>query len=177
MARALTAGPQAERIAIRRARVADLPGIGAVFAEAIREGHAFADDRYQFDWRAEREWLKSFGGPRGAVFVAMNPDGIIVGYATVERGAGEKLRHTAEVDTIAVARAYRRCGIGRALMQEAVAWARRHRLKKVWLMVFASNRSALRLYRSLGFVPDGVQRRHVRMGRRFEDLAFMARWL
>lgn len=166
-----------ERLVIRRARVADLPGIGTVFSEAIDEGLAFVDDRYAFDWHAEREWLEQFSAANGAVFVAMNGDGIIVGYATIERAGGAKLRHTAEVDTIAVSAPYRRHGVGRALLKEALAWARRQRVKKVCLTVFSSNRKARRLYRSLGFVNDGVERRHVRVGRRYEDLIHMAKWL
>lgn len=166
-----------EEVVVRRARVADLPGIGAVFGEAIREGLAFADDRYAFDWHAEREWLGDFSGRDGAVFVAMNGDGIIVGYINIGRGGGKKLRHIAEVDTIAVAAPYRRLGVGRALLKDAVSWARRQGAKKVSLTVFASNRKARRLYRSLGFVNDGVQRRHVKVGRRYEDLIHLAKWL
>lgn len=42
-------------------------------------------------------------------------------------------------------------GIGRALMETLIAWARDHRIAALHLYVFGHNERALRLYRSLGF--------------------------
>jgi RimJ/RimL family protein N-acetyltransferase len=40
--------------------------------------------------------------------------------------------------------------------------------------VFARNTDALRLYRRVGFQPEGVLRQHVRKGDEFLDVAVMA---
>ncbi len=54
----------------------------------------------------------------------------------------------------------RRRGIGRALMQEVVGYARGRRLKHVLLEVRRSNAPAIALYRGLGFFAMGVRRRY-----------------
>jgi UDP-4-amino-4,6-dideoxy-N-acetyl-beta-L-altrosamine N-acetyltransferase len=47
-------------------------------------------------------------------------------------------------------------------------------LRRVYLHVFARNADALRLYRRVGFQPEGVLRQHVRKGDEFLDVALMA---
>ena len=47
-------------------------------------------------------------------------------------------------------------------------------LRRVYLHVFARNADALRLYRRVGFHPEGVLRQHVRKGDEFLDVAMMA---
>jgi RimJ/RimL family protein N-acetyltransferase len=67
--------------------------------------------------------------------------------------------------------------VGRALLDEAVAWARRHRVRKLHLEVFSSNTRAIALYRSFGFVEDGVNRRHHKVKGRYVDNIHMALWV
>ena len=47
-------------------------------------------------------------------------------------------------------------------------------LRRVYLHVLARNGDALRLYRRVGFQPEGVLRRHVRKGDEFLDVTVMA---
>lgn len=47
-------------------------------------------------------------------------------------------------------------------------------LRRVYLHVLARNEDALRLYRRVGFQPEGVLRQHVRKGDEFLDVAVMA---
>ena len=56
---------------------------------------------------------------------------------------------------MAVARPWRGRGVGSALMQTAVQWAREQGLHKLSLSVFAHNEAAIGLYRKLGFVEEG----------------------
>jgi ribosomal-protein-alanine N-acetyltransferase len=54
----------------------------------------------------------------------------------------------------------RRRGIGRALMDEVVRYARAARLRHVLLEVRRSNRAAIALYRDVGFFAMGVRARY-----------------
>jgi len=54
----------------------------------------------------------------------------------------------------------RRRGIGRALMDFALAYAAAHRVRIVLLEVRRSNRAAIKLYRDLGFTALGVRPRY-----------------
>jgi RimJ/RimL family protein N-acetyltransferase len=54
-----------------------------------------------------------------------------------------------------VARDWRGRGVGTALMEAAIAWAREQGLHKLSLDVFPHNEAAIALYRKLGFVEEG----------------------
>jgi ribosomal protein S18 acetylase RimI-like enzyme len=70
------------------------------------------------------------------------------------RGSGEA--HLMHIEGLAVDRAARRQGIGRALVREAVADARARRLHAVVLHVSVTNGAAIALYETEGF---GISRK------------------
>jgi len=61
-----------------------------------------------------------------------------------------------------VDREWRGRGVGWALFQAAIDWARGHGLHKLSLEVFAHNTAAIALYRKCGFVEEGHRVRHYR---------------
>jgi ribosomal protein S18 acetylase RimI-like enzyme len=63
---------------------------------------------------------------------------------------------------MAVAREWRGRGVGSALMEAAIEWARERGLHKLSLGVFAHNAAAIALYRKFGFVEEGRRVRHIR---------------
>ncbi|WP_422650342.1 Acetyltransferase [Cupriavidus sp. H18C1] len=64
----------------------------------------------------------------------------------------------ASIDDFAISRRYRRSGVGRRLMDEAVAWAAALNLKAIRLETQSSNVSACRFYARYGFVLGGYDR-------------------
>lgn len=64
----------------------------------------------------------------------------------------------ASIDDIAVSRPYRGAGIGRRLMDEAVAWAKSVDLRAIRLETQSSNVPACRFYARYGFVLGGSDR-------------------
>lgn len=63
-----------------------------------------------------------------------------------------------DIHNLAVHPAYRRQGIGRALLQAVIGEAKRRGSVGVTLEVRTSNEAAQRLYQSLGFVASGVRK-------------------
>jgi RimJ/RimL family protein N-acetyltransferase len=61
-----------------------------------------------------------------------------------------------------VERGWRGRGVGSALIQATIEWARDHGLHKLCLEVFARNAAAIALYRTCGFVEEGHRVRHYR---------------
>jgi RimJ/RimL family protein N-acetyltransferase len=61
-----------------------------------------------------------------------------------------------------VARGWRGAGVGSALVQAAIAWAREHGLHKLCLEVFPHNTAGLALYRKAGFAEEGRRIRQYR---------------
>ena len=68
----------------------------------------------------------------------------------------------------------RRRGIGRALLEQAVAWARESGIRKLELHVFPHNEAAIALYEGFGFVREGYRQRHYRRGDDYADAILMA---
>src|SRR5439155_572812 len=71
---------------------------------------------------------------------------------------------------------WREGGLGRRMMERVLEWMRARSFAKAELAVFATNDRARRLYESLGFVEEGVRRRHVRIRGEFVDEVLMGLW-
>jgi RimJ/RimL family protein N-acetyltransferase len=110
--------------------------------------------------------------PNVAIFVAEAPEGV-VGRLSIARDRGLYSRHVAELGLMVAAGARRR-GIGTALMEEAIEWARDAGVVKLELTVFPHNEPAIALYRKLGFREEGLLRRRYRVDGRYVDAMLMA---
>ena len=127
-------------------------------------------------WRTageERRYLKAIRRwEHAAVFVA-EADVRVVGRLSVSRDQHPASRHVADLGLM-VAAGQRRKGIGRALLEQAVAWARDADVAKLELHVFPHNAPAIALYESFGFVREGYRRSHYRQGDELVDAILMA---
>ena len=93
------------------------------------------------DWRnvgEERRYLRAVRrSPHAAVFVAENGDAIVA-RLSLARDSHPASAHVADLGLM-VAAAHRRRGIGRSLLDQAVAWARESGIEKLELHVFPHN--------------------------------------
>jgi ribosomal protein S18 acetylase RimI-like enzyme len=65
-------------------------------------------------------------------------------------------------------------GLGKALLEGALAVARERRLERVELDVYASNLTAIRLYKKFGFQIEGRKRRARKIDGKYDDIIVMA---
>lgn len=70
--------------------------------------------------------------------------------------------YTAELESVVVAIAARRAGIGRALCLAVIEWARSRGAAEVVLEVRAASAAAIALYKGLGFIQTGRRPRYYR---------------
>lgn len=114
-------------------------------------------------WRSvadERRYLKTVQKhPDAAVFVAEDGDRHLVARLSLSRDPHPASRHVADLGLMVAADSRRR-GIGTALLDEAVAWARGSGIRKLELHVFPWNEPAIGLYEAFGFQREGLRRRH-----------------
>lgn len=104
----------------------------------------------------------------GGLWLCALVDGVIIGGCGL-RGAG-RVRKSHDLDFgIAVQRAYWGLGIGRTLMEQALAWARVMGFHRISLSVMADNTRAYRLYRDFGFEEEGRVRDAYCFGDRYRD--------
>ena len=158
---------------VRRAEAADAPALvelgRAVGTEP--EGWLIATA-----WRGvaeERRYLRAVRRlPNAAVFVVDTPEGI-AGRLSVARDEHPASRHVADLGLM-VAAAHRRRGMGWALLDAAVEWARETGVRKLELHVFPHNEPAIALYERFGFRREGYRRAHYRRGADYVDAILMA---
>ena len=113
-------------------------------------------------WRPvadERRYLRAVRRHAdAAVLVAVDGDRI-VGRLSLARDPHPASAHVADLGMM-VAASHRRRGIGRALLDAAVGWARTAGVTKLELHVFPWNEPAIRLYERFGFEREGLRRGH-----------------
>jgi len=161
-------------IRIRPARPEDAATLVALGTQVGREEGAWllTSDA----WRSvseERRYLRALKRyADAAVFVAEDA-GQLVGRLSLARDPHPASHHVADLG-ILVAASHRGRGIGRALLEQAVGWARDAGVSKIELHVFPWNEPALRLYESFGFEREGLRRRHYRRDGEVVDAILMA---
>jgi ribosomal protein S18 acetylase RimI-like enzyme len=142
---------------IRQATLEDYPRLHDVLASTLRFHAQAQPDVFRPDGTPppSREFVAALlEEGRGAVFIAEH-GGAVVGFLTIRRVQADQpfqvpRRHGA-IDNVGVAPAWRRQGIGRALMAAAHDWARTQGLSRVQLNVWEFNTGAIALYESLGY--------------------------
>jgi L-phenylalanine/L-methionine N-acetyltransferase len=129
------------------------------------------------EWRSasdERRYLKALRRyPHAAVFVADRGDGTIVGRLSIGRDPHPASTHVADVGLMVAADA-RRLGVGTAMLEAAVGWAREAGVRKIELHVFPWNEAAIKLYEAFGFEREGFRKGHYRRGSDYVDAILMA---
>jgi RimJ/RimL family protein N-acetyltransferase len=165
-----------EAFVVRRARPGDAGALVAL-AEAVAsepEGWLISDG----SWRTageERRFLRALRRYSDAAVFVAEADGQagIVGRLSLGRDPHPASRHVADLGLM-VAADYRRRGVGRALLEQAVDWARDTGVRKLELHVFPHNEGALALYEGFGFRREGYRRSQYRRGREYLDAVLMA---
>jgi ribosomal protein S18 acetylase RimI-like enzyme len=110
---------------------------------------------------------------RGNPGVVAIVDGEVAGWCDITAMTRPVFAHRGTLG-MGVLEAYRGMGIGRALIEAALAAARARGLARVDLQVLADNERAIALYRAVGFVVEGVKRDAYRVDGRSVDLVDMA---
>ncbi|MEE1785253.1 GNAT family N-acetyltransferase [Streptomyces sp. SP17BM10] len=133
---------------IRTATTEDWPAIWPFFHAIVAVGETFP---YPLDLSAElgREWWL-LPAP-GRTVVAVDDAGTVVGTANMCRNRPGNGSHVASASYM-VDPAHHGRGIGRALVEHTLDWARRQGYRAMQFnAVAASNHHAVKLYESLGF--------------------------
>lgn len=126
---------------IRLARVADAPAIHAVLLSA-RKDIPLADD---FEDEVHLQWVRTQCRRRRALLAER--DGV---------PAGVLVMRANEIFYLAVAPGFKRQGVGRALLGQALAYVKRHRWRGATARVRLDNVPIIRLLTTFGFVPHNV---------------------
>lgn len=135
---------------VRPAEEGDRRALAELFAAVAEERDGIAaEPPVDVDKRAASRDLER-------TFVAETAGEIVGELLVIESGFG-----FGEIGML-VAADWRGRGIGTALVETAIDWARNRGLHKLTLSVFPHNEAAIALYRKCGFVEEGRRVKHLR---------------
>jgi GNAT superfamily N-acetyltransferase len=145
---------------IRPAQTQDIPAIQALYRLLDQHHVALCPDVFQLletDARPDsliQEWLDN---PEATYLVA-EVAGEVVGFLNVRKMSSPdlpifQLRAWAHVENAVVAPAYRGQGLGQALFDAAILWAKAQGLTRMQTQVWTANEAARAFYAERGFAP------------------------
>ena len=152
-------------------------GIWPIFQQVVRAGDTLVVSPDTDEQSARQYWLLA---PPAKVFVAVNEtDGTIVGSSLVKANQPGLGGHVANAAFMVATSASGR-GVGRALAEHAIEWARQSNFSAMQFnFVVSTNTRAIALWKNLGFsivgtIPQAFQ--HQGLGRKV-DVFVMHRFL
>jgi ribosomal protein S18 acetylase RimI-like enzyme len=163
---------------IRKARQEDAPVIAAAERAIASVPGRLASRPDEIDDDAVRALIVGLDDRGRGIYLVAEHAGTVIGHALLEALTLAATSHVVRL-TIAVHEGHQGRGVGRALMNELLHWARSHpHIEKVELQVRALNERAIALYRSLGFVEEGRKTRRLKLGpNEYLDDVYMALWV
>ncbi len=122
----------------------------------------------------ERDYLAaSLASDNSVMLIAVLATGEVIGLAGFHGGKRKAVRHTGGVG-IAINPDWRNKGVGTALLQHLIEWAKQTQIiKRIELEVMTHNARAIHVYEKLGFKMEGKKLAALYKEGRFIDVYFM----
>jgi ribosomal protein S18 acetylase RimI-like enzyme len=167
-----------DALSIRKGRREDAPLLAAAERAIASVPGELASKPDEIDDDAVRKMIVDLNDCGRGNYLVAEHAGVVVGHAFLESLFLAATSHVVRL-TIAVHKGHQRRGVGWALIDELLRWARSNpRVEKVELHVRSSNERAIALYRSLGFVEEGRKTRRLKIGpNEYLDDVYMALWV
>jgi RimJ/RimL family protein N-acetyltransferase len=174
--------PGGEEIVIRNGLPDDAPG---VLAHRVHMAHSSPHnvvqlDEVEQDLEKEREWLRERAERGYDLFIIATSDaapGLVIGALHFHSFKWRILSHHGDFG-ISVDESWRGRGVGTAMVNVLLDWARRHpTIEKVCLGVYEDNAGAIRLYERLGFRLEGRREKFFKTDRGYRDDLMMSLWV
>jgi L-amino acid N-acyltransferase YncA len=135
---------------IRPARTCDIPAIARIYAQAVREGTA----SFEIEPPDEAEMQRRYQALQTGNFpyLVAQCDGAIAGYAYAAPYRARPAYVWSVEDSVYVARAWHRRGVGRALLTALIEEAEARRFRQMIAVIGDSaNTASVELHRATGF--------------------------
>ena len=142
---------------------------------AFHKTPQLAPGEFNLTVEEEQKILADFAAADNSVFLVAEINGQIVGVLTCKGGTRQAMHHAATIG-ISVHKDWRNRGIGHALMARMTAWAQDTGVvKRIELLVYVRNATAIHLYEKFGFQIEGRRRHAIFQNGEYLDNLAMAR--
>jgi len=122
----------------------------------------------------EQKILEEFSYSENSIFLVAEASGEIIGMIICHGSSRKASRHCVEV-SMSVASDWRGKHVGTVLMQAAVDWANNTKIvKRMDLIVFERNTTAIHLYEKFGFEKEGLLRKLIYRDGKYLNAYIMA---
>ncbi len=162
------------QLVIREAKIEDaatiIDYVNIIAGES--ENISFGPGEFKMTVEEEEKFIESTSKSKNNTFVVAFIGNEMVSLADVHSGNRPRIRHSGELG-ITVLKKYWRMGVGLAMMQYLIDWARDAGLRKLNLRVRENNVGAITLYRKLGFLDNGIITREFLVRGEFFSTIFM----
>ena len=146
-----------EQITVRTANKPDAPQIVKLMKEVIKEGlYTLAEpDEYKATVKTESAKITRFKQSPGKIYIIAELKNIITGFISFDNWDTRRTQHTG-LFSVYLNKKYRGKGIGKILVEQMLDWGKTNPVnRKISLYVFSTNKSAISLYKHLGFKQEG----------------------
>lgn len=104
----------------------------------------------------EEDWIDSFIRSDNSLLLVAEFEGRIIGNIDLTGSRRQVMQHTAVIG-MGMIESWRGIGLGTALMEQIIDWAKENPLLElIWLQAYTANSSAIQLYKKMGFVENGI---------------------
>jgi RimJ/RimL family protein N-acetyltransferase len=159
---------------IRKAAETDAQQIMQVMKDAEKSGFMLFDPgERQMDSDSLSSFIvKTNSTEKSAVFIAEDETEIL-GYMLLRGEKPNRISHRAYI-VIGVHSSSRGQGVGKALFSHVIDWAEKEGVRRLELTVLLENKSALALYRKMGFEIEGIKRDSLKIDGKYADEYYMS---
>ncbi|HEV2754204.1 MAG TPA: GNAT family N-acetyltransferase [Actinomycetota bacterium] len=142
-------------VVVRPVEVADVEGLLDIYESVAAERRYIAGELPVDRAKRRSGWISMIEGKSPGRYLAAEVDGALVGMASVAGTSPLELG-------MMVAAPWRGKGVGTALLEACIEWAKESGAHKICLEVWPHNDGAIALYERYGFVREGYRRKQWR---------------
>ena len=158
---------------IRDTRIEDAAAVASMIDLVARE-RRFLAGTVGFSEEATRSFIAALRSAN-AVHLVAELEGSLVGWCDISPSPFEGMEHVGRLG-MGVKRECRGKGMGKRLLEAALLQGFGGRFQRIELEVFGSNRTAVQLYESAGFVLEGKKRAARKLDGVCDDLLMFAKF-
>ncbi len=163
---------------LRTALLKDASQIVELMRSVVKEGpYTLAEpDEYKSTVKSESKKIKRFKNSPGKIYLVGEVNKEITGFISFDNWDTKRTAHTG-LFSVFIKKKWRGKGIGKILINGMLEWGKTNPVnKKISLAVFSSNKSAIALYKKLGFRQEGKCPRDMIIDGKYVDSILMYKY-